>query len=251
MSDLSIDRPAAIAKAKVEPGMTPTERRMLRDLVLLRAQVAKHDAENRGAWLLADAEAKLATIFKAEDEAWADVMSAARQGVNEVNARIAKVCDARGVPKEFRPSLNTYWMDRGESGYSKRRAELRQVAQTQVAAQVKEAKLEIDREVERQLTQLAASGITSAAAQDFLGSMPGAEELLPAIGVLELPSGEVLALEEPRPVTPAVTDGEPGRNAVTADHNACVTCGKEVSDGRGRYCSSACRQAAYRKRKST
>lgn len=241
--------PAVAATSVTQPAMTTGERQELAKLVRLHAKNAKADAEARGAALLADAEAKLAAIYKAEDEAWADIIAEARKYLNEAQAQLAERCRACGIPDNFAPSLYFSWSSRGENSISGRRAELRKVAQTQVAARVKEASVAIDHEAERQLAQLTASGLTSMEARAFLDNMPDAEELLPVLGALELPSGQLLALEAPRPVTPAVTDDDSDRNAVTADRNKCAHCGKPISAGRGRHCSSACRQAAYRLRR--
>ena len=239
----------------IQSQMTTGERQELGKVVRKRAKLAMHDAEQRGAWLLADAEAKLAATYKIEDEAWAQITAAANRAVEEADAAIARICRERGIPEKFRPEIHLNWWERAENASKNRRAELRKVAQTQVAAMVKEAKVEIEREEERQLTQLAATGLTSAEAKDFLVNMPSAEALLPSLEALTLGSGEVVMLEESQPVT-----ADPGRNAlVTVDrngvtdgyqvHNSCACCGKALPPGRGRFCSNACRQAAYRQRR--
>jgi predicted nucleic acid-binding Zn ribbon protein len=190
-----------------------------------------------------------------EDEAWADITAAADQAVKEADAAIARICRERGIPENFRPEIHLSWWERGENACKIRRAELRKVAQTQVAAIVKEAKVEIEREQERQLTQLAVTGLTSAEATAFLGNMPSAEALLPPLEALSLSSGEVVMLGEPQSVTAdrdrnAVVTVD--RNGVADDvqgHNACVRCSKALAPGRGRYCSNRCRQATYRQRR--
>src|SRR5262249_44599843 len=120
--------------------MTSGERQELCKLVRLRAKLAEEDAESRGAWLLADAEAKLAARYKQEDEAWAEITAAAEKAVAEADAVIAARCRERGVPEDFRPSISVGWWSRGENASKDRRAELRKVAETQIAARVKEAK---------------------------------------------------------------------------------------------------------------
>jgi hypothetical protein len=234
--------------------MTTGERTELGKLVRLRAKVAKDDAEARGKVILADAEAKLAAIYKFEDDAWAGITAEAERKVAEANAAVAAICRQRGIPEDFRPKIGWYWHGRGENALPERRAELRRVVQAKVAAQVAEAKVEIDREQERQLTQLAASGFTSPEALRYLGNMPSAEDLLPPIRSLTLASGAEVSLEQPPPVT-AGTDRNAAvtadRNGVTEDtpgNNTCAGCGKALPAGRGLHCSNACRQAAFRKR---
>jgi hypothetical protein len=235
--------------------MTTGEREQLHRLVRDRAKLARHDAEARGKAILADAEARLAAIYKIEDEAWADITAEAEKKVAEADAAMAAICRQRGISEEFRPSLHLNWYGRGVNASKERRAELRRVAQAQVAAQVAEAKVEIDREQERQFTQLAAAGLTSPEALAFLRNMPSAVDLLPPIRSLTLAGSAVVALEQPPTVT-----ADPDRNAtvtavrngVTEDtpaHGTCADCGKTLASGRGRYCSDACRQSAYRQRR--
>jgi hypothetical protein len=154
--------------------MTGAERRELGQLVRLLAKLARHAAEARGKWLLADAEAKLAAIYKAE----------------------------------------VGWTGRGENGLKGRQAELRRVAQTQVAARVKEAQAEIDRIAVKQLTAIARTGLTSAEARKFIEAMPQAEDLMPPLGVLEMATGELVRPEL------AGTDAAPDE---TANETAGVT----------------------------
>jgi hypothetical protein len=244
-----------MSKQLSESRMTTGERQELGKLVRLRAKLAKDDADQRGAWLLANAEAKLAATYKMEDEAWAHITAAADRVVKEADAAIAKICRERGIPESFRPEIDLSWWERGENASRNRRAELRKVAETQVAAMVKEAKVEVEREEERQLTQLAATGLTSAEGAAFLANMPTAEALLPPLEVLTLGSGEVVMLDEPQSVTAdrdrnAVVTVD--RNCVADDgeaHKACANCGKALAPGHGRYCANACRQAAYRQRR--
>jgi hypothetical protein len=232
--------------------MTTGERSELGKLVRLRAKVAKDDARTRGLFLIADGEAKLATIFKFEDDAWKDITAEGEKKIRELQRELRERCNQRGIPEGFRPSLHLGWCGRGyDNDLASRRAELRRVLHVRVEADVRNAQLEIDRESERQLTQLAADALTSSAAKAYLGNMPTSESLLPQIASLQLGTGEVIRLEhvtEPSirnaGVTAecnAVTDGRP-------DPNQCEVCEKKVGSGRGRYCSNACRQAAYRRR---
>ena len=95
--------------------MTAAERQELAKLVRLNAKVAKDDADARGKWLLADAEAKLSAVYKAEDEAWADITAEAKKAVAEADATIAALCRERGIPEDFRPALHLGWIGRGEN----------------------------------------------------------------------------------------------------------------------------------------
>jgi hypothetical protein len=233
-----------------EATMTKAERAEIAKLVRLRGKLAKSDAERRSKWLLANVEQKLAAVFSREDESWAGIVAEAEAMVDEANAKIAAICRQRGIPDSFHPEMISLWAGRGENATAKRRAELRKVATTQIAAMLQEANLQIDRETERQLTQLTAGALTSTEARTFLDNMPRAEDLLPPLASLPLQSGERIELAELENVTRVtgecngVTDGRNGRDV-------CAHCGKALAAGRGRYCSNACRQAAYRQRQAT
>jgi hypothetical protein len=225
--------------------MTAVERLELGKLVRLNAKVAKDDIEARGKSILADAEAKLAAIYGAEDEAWADVTAVLDKQAEEADAVIAAICRQRGIPEKFRPSVDWFFTGRGEKSLRERRAELRKAAQTQVAARVAKAKVEIDRQAALQLTQIARAGLTSEEARAFISSMPSPAELLPPLETLELRGGELVRLEAPAtPETDSVTLRE------TTKCYECAFCGEAFTPKRrdSKYCRDACRVAEYRKR---
>jgi hypothetical protein len=231
--------------------MTAAERQELGKLVRLNAKVAKDDAEARGKWMLADAEAKLAARFKQEDQAWADITEAVEKQIAEANAAVNAIAAQRGIHEDFRPSVNWYWDGRGENKFKERRDELRKVAQAQVAARVKQAQVEIDRQAAEQLTCITQSGLTSEEARAFISAMPKPEHLLPPLGSLELHNGELVLLNGPvtatpdaAPVTPAVTAAE------TDKRFKCAFCGQPFTPNRSdsKFCKPACRVADYRRR---
>lgn len=166
--------------------MSRSERVELAKVVRLRARVAKDDVGVREAQLLADVEQQLAARYKATHEAWAEVTAAAKAAVGAADAEVARRCRELGIPEEFRPSLGLSWYGRGENADKNRRAELRKVAQTQAAASGKAARLEIDRQAARLLTDLAAGALESSSAREFLAAMPTPEELMPLLALPEL-----------------------------------------------------------------
>jgi hypothetical protein len=229
------------------PATTAAERLELAKLVRLNARVAKDDVQARGQWLLADAEAKLAAVFQADDAAWADVTAAAEKHVAEADAVLAALCRERGIPEEFRPSLHLSWYGRGENAMATRRAELRKVAQRQVEALVKQAQVEIARQEAAQLTEITKAGVTSSEARAFLGSMPKPEELLPPLQALKLPTGQVVALASPGEAVTASRN-----DPVTARRSQCAFCGRTFTPARrdSKYCQTACRVADHRRRQA-
>jgi hypothetical protein len=236
----------ALAPSKI---ITKGEREELRKAILKNAKVARNYAKYHGVRILANVEEKLAAIYKFEDEALIDITAEAKKAVDDADAALAARCRERGIPENFRPSLSLGFYGRGENAIASRRAELRKVAQTRVEAMVMEATLAIDREEAAQLMQLTITGLTSDEAIAFLESMPSPEDLMPSIEALKLPGGEMVALVHVQSeCTPTVTVERNGVTGEATDRNACPTCNKALAPGKGRYCSSACRQAAYRKR---
>jgi hypothetical protein len=149
-------------------------------------RVAKAGIEGRQAELLADLEDQLAAEYRWDDEAWAEVTAEAKRAVAEADEAIAKRCADLGIRPEFRPGLQVSWYGRGENASKNRRAELRKVAQTRLAALAKMAKVAIDKDALERETTLVAGALSSAEAKDFLEAMPTLEALMPRIALAEL-----------------------------------------------------------------
>lgn len=243
------------ADIAVQPKMTKGERESLEKLVRNNARIAKADAEARGQVLKAHVEGQLAAQFKADDECWEDLTTNADELIAKADAELAERCRVRGISDDFRPRLVSRWYSRGENACPKRRAELRKLAYARVDALVDTAKVEVDREVGRQLTQLLRDGMLSPESRAFLGNMPLPEDLLMLPTVRINADGKTLLLESS--VTPADNHNAVTvscNTAVTADApdcNKCAVCCKALCSGKGAYCSNACRQAAYRQRQTS
>ncbi len=163
--------------------MSRQERTDLRDLARQRAALAKLGVSHRAAVVLADFEQQIATIYRFDDEAWADVTAAGDRAIKEAQAIITARCEQLGIPKECRPSIKAYWSSRGENAVNERRVELRRVATTRIAAVSAEAKLAIEAASLTIQSELLAGGLTSEAAHGFLAGMPTVEALMPMLTV--------------------------------------------------------------------
>jgi hypothetical protein len=163
--------------------MTRAERLELARLVRLRASVAKKDAEQRQAQLLADVEEQLAARYQANHAAWADVHELADKVVAAADAEIARRCRELGIREDFRPSLSLGWYSRGENADRNRRGELRKVAQVRLEAATRAAKVEIDRQAAALLSELASGALESDAARGFLEAMPSIDDLMPPLTI--------------------------------------------------------------------
>ena len=76
-----------------------------------------------------------------------------------------------------------YWSGRGENAVSERRTELRRVAKAEIDAMEKVARVQIEQASVQAQTEVIANGLTSAAAIDFLRSMPAIDTMMPALDI--------------------------------------------------------------------
>lgn len=131
-------------------------------------------------------EKKLSEEFSYRDEMWREGIKVAEQAVADANAQIARICDERGVPAEFRPSVDLLWSSRGRNTDPRRRAELRKLADARIDAIGKQAKLTIDAQVAEIAADLITGGLTSEAARAHLAKMPDPRTLMPPLEVADL-----------------------------------------------------------------
>ena len=167
-------------------GMTKGERDELIKITRERGRVAKARVEAVKAELLADVEKKLSETFSYRDQMWAEGVKVAEQAVEDANAQIQRVCDDRGVPAEFRPSVDLAWRARGSNADPRRRAELRKLAAARVDASGKQAKLTIEADVADTVANLLAGGLTSESAREYLANMSDPRSLMPMLEVADL-----------------------------------------------------------------
>jgi hypothetical protein len=176
----------AITRVVPAKGIAKGERDELIKITRERGRVAKARVEAVKAELLADVEAKLSAKFSYRDEMWKEGIEAAEQAVADANAQIQRVCDERGVPKEFRSSVELGWSSRGSNSDPARRAELRKLATTRIDAIGKQAKLTIEAEIADTVANLLAGGLTSESAREYLAKMPDPRALMPPLEVADL-----------------------------------------------------------------
>lgn len=174
--------------------MTKGERTELGQLIRKREKVMRAQAQERSAFLLAEFDAASAKIYHwDDDEVWQQVHADAERAVLLAQEAIEKRCHELGIPAEFAPGLSFGWHGRGHNAVSERRAELRRAAKSRIEALEREAITKIERMSLEAQTQILASGLESAAAKQFLESMPAMATLMPPIEV-----GEIQTLIEVR-----------------------------------------------------
>jgi hypothetical protein len=175
------------AVAVPTPAMTKGERDDLARLVRNRERVLKAAAQQRSAELLAEFEQQMASVYKFDqDEVWREAHAAAEAAVVAAQRQIAERCGELGIPADYAPGLNLYWHGRGENAWADRRAELRLVAKSRIAAIEKAARTKIELQCLDAQSQIVASGLTSAGAVAFLDRLPKIEALMPPLEIASI-----------------------------------------------------------------
>lgn len=174
--------------------MTRSDRETLIKIARQRERLAKTEAKERAAALVADFEKQLDRRYHFnENQVWESAAKTARQVVQDANDQIAAECARLGIPAQFAPKLSMGWSDRGRNDAKEERAEMRRVAMKTIDALEKSAKTAIERRSLETQEKIMVGGLTSSDAQTFLSSMPTAEALMPVITVASV---ETLLLEE-------------------------------------------------------
>jgi hypothetical protein len=180
--------------------MTGRDREQLVKLVRARARQAVREAEMREKVLLAEVQDQLTAEFDAHDRLWADAVVIAEEAAAKTNAHIQAVCADLGIPPKDAPGLELAWRSRSSDYADKsRRAELRKLGETKLAALTKVAKTEIQGAALDTEEQLVIGGLTSDAARQFVeAKMPTVEGLRPALALHPAASAGALALRRGR-----------------------------------------------------
>jgi hypothetical protein len=220
-------------------GMTRAERENLQRLVKQREKVLKSAAKQRSVELIADFENQMGSEYSFDqDETWAKVEQAADREVKKAQALIGARCRELGIPDRFAPNLELVWRHRGyDNLIPKRRAELRRMAQTQIAAIEQKAFVEIEVSCLDAQTKLALDGCTSEMARTFVESLPAIDTLMPRLSYSAI-AGEA----DPPVVEQLLTPNalrqrrfrehqRALRNGATALPNGAVTPSDDEADG--------------------
>jgi hypothetical protein len=164
--------------------------------------------------------------FQAQDRLWANAVTIAREAAAKANDVIREQCVAIGIPADQAPHLVLGFSSRS-SDYAdrSRRAELRKLADTRLAALTKTVKVMIDQQALDFEEQLIIGGLESDDARSRVDSMPTVAELMPPLSLDDLgvkhwqppktAAGELLA-----PSTPAQRRRKIIRQAIEANPGA-------------------------------
>lgn len=168
--------------------MNKTERAELRSIVKQQIKVLHAEVDQRRSELVASVEDEIAEEFAEEDRQWANVQHEVHEAVMEANRRINDALYNHGF--ETRGDTERMWVRApGMNKPEQKRNEMRQRAQRKIDAQVKAAKLQLDRQEADLLRTLAVGALESDEAQEFLSAIPTVSELVPAARLAELEDG--------------------------------------------------------------
>jgi hypothetical protein len=159
--------------------MTSAERKELQKVLNGRRRLVQRVIEQRSAQLLADVESQLAKRYDYGADAWSDLTTTAMAAVEQADQELARRCEALGIRKEFRPSIECSWHSRGENAVAARRAELRRVAKAEIDVMAASARVDMETKLLDGLEMLARDALETETARQFLASLPTAEALMP------------------------------------------------------------------------
>jgi len=165
--------------------MTSRERSDLAALIRQRERVLKTKIKERSRELLAQFEQQAAVIYEYDDDAtWSEAVKIAEQEIVKANTKIAERARQLGIPKRYAPRVAFGWIGRNEQyAVQQRRAELRRVAQSKIAALEQAALSKIAEQALQAQTEVVKLGIETQAAKAFLEAMRPLEQLMPPLEV--------------------------------------------------------------------
>lgn len=173
--------------------MTSAERETLVKIIRQRERVAKGDAKERAARLVADFERQMDTRYSYdENEVWEKAVAAAEFAVREAKVLVQAECDRLGIPRAFAPCISMGWHESGRNESRRERGEMRRVAMKQIEAIEKAARSTIERRSVEAQEAILVGSLTSDDAKQFLEAIPTVEALMPPI---EMEKVKVLLLK--------------------------------------------------------
>lgn len=168
--------------------MTKSEREELRRLLRSRFKVLRADVAARQAELEVELSAQIQAEFAASDKAYDDASYQLRMAVDEANRKANDIGRELYGPDEWgvkndRVLIQSFALPR--PGKAERFHRTNQ-GRTDIERRVKAALLELDRQENELLTDLATSALESTEAREFFNRIPSATELVPAYRLREI-----------------------------------------------------------------
>lgn len=161
------------------------ERAELRSIVKQQFKVLRSELDQREMEMLADVEQEIVARYTDDDQAWSVVQHKVHEAVMEANRQINDALNEAGY--QVKGSTERMWVRTPDMHQPQEdRHQLRRLATSRIHAQVRGAKLRLEREEADLLRALAVGAIESEEARNFLTSIPTVGELVPAARLAEL-----------------------------------------------------------------
>ncbi|MDQ2727553.1 MAG: hypothetical protein M3Y91_06755 [Actinomycetota bacterium] len=171
--------------------MNRGERTELKSIVRGQFKVLRHEVEQRQAELNVEASERVAEHFSESDRKWENTLDLVREAMREANRRVNDILYEQGYQTKGR--TERIWVrdlpdeiavsQKPTDGQAR---EMRSRADQQIGAQVKAAKLRLDRDEADLLRTLAIGALESEDAQQFLANIPTVGELVSSARLAEL-----------------------------------------------------------------
>lgn len=169
--------------------ITKAERAELRSVVKQQFKVLRAEVEQREQEMYAEIEEQIADRFSEQDQQWEAMIHRWREIEREANRQVNDLLYEYGYQQKG--SSERQWVQAMEPNPpTKKRSDLRYEAHARIKAQVKAARLRLDREEADLLRTLSVGALESDEAHEFLGSIPTVGELVPAARLAELEQGD-------------------------------------------------------------
>lgn len=175
------------APAKTDDQITATERRELRTVVRSQMKVLRSEIAQREGDLTKEMEKRLVERYRADDEAATKLNNEIRKLTNRSNEALNKL-------KEKYEELFSGGQWGGSSQFhapsvyrrNEDRAQLRRALEAGIKAELKAARVALDRQEADLLLQLSVDALHTSAARAFLATLPTAVELMPSQKIIEI-----------------------------------------------------------------
>lgn len=167
--------------------MNKGERAELKSIVRQQFKVLRSELEQRQLEMLADVEQQIVGKYSDDDTAWGGIMHEVHEATMEANRRINDALYNGGF--QVKGGSERMWVQTPHIEQPRQeRVQLRALASTKIAAQVRAAKLRLEREEADLLRTLAVGALETEEAQAFLAGIPTVGELVPEARLAELES---------------------------------------------------------------
>lgn len=161
------------------------ERAELRSVVKGQFKVLRAEIEQREAEMRDDVERQITAKYADEDQGWTVIEHEVHEACMEANRRINDALTNGGY--QIKNGTERMWIQTPRIAKpEKERYELRNAARVRINAQVKDARLRLDREETDLLRALAVNAIESDEAREFLSRIPSVGELVSGTRLAEL-----------------------------------------------------------------